>query len=54
MKTELTTLKLNWVVYEELGYWWDFNKKEKTDLKTGLVTKNISVEDFIVYIQGKK
>lgn len=31
---------LNWVIYEELGYWYDLTKGTRTDLRTGEQTKD--------------
>jgi hypothetical protein len=34
------SLTLNWVVYEELGYWYDLSNGTRTDLRTGEKTKD--------------
>lgn len=34
------SLTLNWVVYEELGYWYDLSNGVRTDLRTGEKTKD--------------
>ena len=34
------SLNLNWVVYEDLGYWYDLSNGTRTDLRTGEKTKD--------------
>jgi hypothetical protein len=33
-------LNLGWVIFEELGYWYDLTKGTRTDLRTGEQTKD--------------
>ena len=49
----LEILDVSWVMYEEVGFYWDFENHKKYDFQSGEITDNVTIRDFKEHIYGK-